>query len=103
MATTGVLYDRIGRGYAAHRRADPGLAGRILAALGTGRTVLDVGAGAGSYEPADRRVAAVEPAETVLRQRPAGSAPAVRGFAEALPFRDAAFDAALASLTVHHW
>jgi SAM-dependent methyltransferase len=99
----GALYDQIGRGYAAHRRADARIAARILDALGTARTVLNVGAGAGSYEPADRRVAAVEPAETMLRQRPAGSAPAVRGVAEALPFRDGAFDAALASLTIHHW
>lgn len=100
---TGALYDQIGRGYAAHRRADARIAARILDALGTARTVLNVGAGAGSYEPADRRVAAVEPAETMLRQRPAGSAPAVRGVAESLPFRDGSFDAALASLTIHHW
>ena len=97
------LYDTIGRGYSLHRRADPRIAARILEALGTARSVLNVGAGAGSYEPADRRVAAVEPSETMLRQRPAGSGPAVRAVAEALPFRDASFDAGLASLTMHHW
>jgi SAM-dependent methyltransferase len=100
---TGPLYDTIGRGYSLHRRADPRIAARIHEALGTARTVLNVGAGAGSYEPVDRRVVAVEPAEMMLRQRPAGSAPAVRAVAEALPFRDGSFDAAMASLTVHHW
>lgn len=64
---------------------------------------MNVGAGTGSYEPAERTVTAVEPSEQMLRQRPAGSAPAVRGVAEALPFPDASFDAALAILTVHHW
>jgi len=97
------LYDTIGCGYSLHRRADPRIAARIVEALGTAGSVLNVGAGAGSYEPADRRVAAVEPSETMLRQRPAASGPAVRAIAEALPFRDGSFDAGLASLTMHHW
>lgn len=99
----GALYDSIGRGYAAHRRPDPRLAARIHAALGDATTVVNVGAGAGSYEPADRPVVAVEPSEVMVRQRPPGAAPAVRATAQALPFRDASFDAALASLTIHHW
>src|SRR5215208_4951260 len=97
------LYDRIGAGYASHRRPDPRLAARIGAALGEARTVVNVGAGAGSYEPAGRAVAAVEPSAAMVAQRPAGAAPAVRADAAALPFRDAAFGAALASLTIHHW
>lgn len=102
-ATPGAVYDTIGRGYAAHRRPDPRVAARIHAALGGAASVVNVGAGAGSYEPADRRVAAVEPSEVMVRQRAPGSAPAVRATAEALPFRDRAFDAALGILTLHHW
>jgi hypothetical protein len=96
-------YDVIGRGYRRHRRPDRRIATAIDAALGEARTVLNVGAGAGSYEPADRRVVAAEPSWEMIRQRPLGSAPAVRGVAESLPFRDGVFDAALAILTVHHW
>lgn len=99
----GVLYDTIGRGYAARRRPDPRVAARIHAALGDARSVVNVGAGAGSYEPEDRRVAAVEPSQVMVRQRPPGAAPAVRATAEALPLRDQSFDAALAVLTLHHW
>lgn len=62
-----------------------------------------MGAGAGSYEPRDRHVVAVEPSLTMIRQRPVDAAPAVRAVAAALPFRDASFDAALAILTIHHW
>jgi SAM-dependent methyltransferase len=97
------LYDRIGVGYSAHRRPDPRIEARIDAALGSARTVLNVGAGSGSYEPAARAVVAVEPSAEMVRQRPRGSAPAVRAAAEHLPFRDASFDAALAVLTLHHW
>jgi SAM-dependent methyltransferase len=99
----GALYDTIGRGYSDFRRPDPRIAARIEAALGDARTVVNVGAGAGSYEPAGREVVAVEPSEVMVRQRPRGGAPAVRAVAERLPFRDAAFDAALAILTLHHW
>ena len=97
------LYDTIGSGYARFRRPDPRIAARIDAALGGARTVLNVGAGAGSYEPAGRAVVAVEPSAVMVRQRAPGSAPAVRATADRLPFRSASFDAALAILTVHHW
>jgi len=97
------LYDRIGHGYATHRRPDPRIAVAIHDALGTARTVLNVGAGAGSYEPADRDVVAVEPAALMVAQRPPGSAPAVRARAESLPFADGAFDAVMGVLTLHHW
>ena len=97
------LYDEIGVGYAGHRQPDPRIAAQLMDALGNARSVVNVGAGAGSYEPRDRRVFAVEPSGEMIRQRPAGSAPAVRGSALPLPFDDDAFDAALAVLTIHHW
>lgn len=100
---TSQLYDKIGGGYRAHRQPDPRIAAAIRRALGDADTVLNVGAGAGSYEPADRVVIAVEPALSMLRQRGAGSAPVVQASATHLPFRDAAFAAALAVLTIHHW
>jgi len=96
-------YEQLGRGYTATRRPDPRIAEQIHRALCDARTVLNVGAGTGNYEPADRQVIAVEPAAAMVAQRPPGSAPAVRGVAEALPFRDGTFDAALAVCTVHHW
>lgn len=96
-------YDRIGRGYSEVRRADPRIAARIERALGTASSVLNVGAGAGSYEPSDRDVTAVEPSELMISQRPAGSAPLVQAVAEDLPFDDSSFDAAMAIITVHHW
>ena len=96
-------YDRIGRGYSKVRRPDPRIAGRIDAALGDARSVLNVGAGAGSYEPVGRDVTAVEPSAEMIAQRPAGSAPVVQAKAEDLPFDDDSFDAAMAVLTVHHW
>jgi SAM-dependent methyltransferase len=100
---TNPLYDSIGTGYARLRRPDPRIAARVEEALGGARTVVNVGAGTGSYEPAGRRVVAVEPSTVMVRQRPRGSAPAVRAVAEALPFADGAFDAAMAVLTLHHW
>jgi SAM-dependent methyltransferase len=96
-------YDRIGATYAATRRPDPRIAGRILAALGDATSVVHVGAGAGSYEPTDRVVVGVEPSATMIRQRAQGSARVVPAMAEALPFADGAFESALAVLTVHHW
>jgi SAM-dependent methyltransferase len=96
-------YDELGRGYASTRKADPRIEARIDAALGDARTVVNVGAGAGSYEPAHRQVTAVEPSATMIAQRPAGAAPVIQGKAEELPFPDDAFDAAMAVLTVHHW
>jgi hypothetical protein len=98
-----VDYERHGRTYAQHRRPDPRIAARIHAALGDARTVLNVGAGAGSYEPNDRWVLAVEPSATMRAQRPAGAAPAIAGRAEALPFDEDAVDAAMACVTIHHW
>lgn len=99
----GHLYDSIGHGYAAGRRTDPSIAARIHAALGDVVSVLNVGAGTGSYEPSDRRVLAVEPSAVMRAQRPAGAAPVVAAVAEALPFRAGAFDAAMAVLSDHHW
>jgi SAM-dependent methyltransferase len=97
------LYDEIGIGYRNYRRPDPRLATTILRALGEVRTVVNIGAGTGSYEPLDRSVVAVEPALAMIRQRPPDRAPVVQASATDLPFREAAFDAALAILTVHHW
>jgi SAM-dependent methyltransferase len=98
-----VDYDRHGHTYARHRRADPRIAARIHTALGDSRTVLNVGAGTGSYEPRDRWVLAVEPSATMRAQRPAGAAPAIAARAEALPLDDQAVDAAMACVTIHHW
>jgi SAM-dependent methyltransferase len=96
-------YDRIGYGYTTLRQPDPRIASHIEAALGDATTVVNVGAGAGSYEPAGREVTAVEPSEVMIAQRPPGSAPVVRAVAEDLPFADDSFDAAMAVITVHHW
>ncbi len=101
--TARVDYERHGRTYARHRRPDPRIAARIGQALGDARTVLNVGAGSGSYEPDDRWVLAVEPSATMRAQRPAGAAPAIAARAEALPFDDDAVDAAMACVTIHHW
>jgi SAM-dependent methyltransferase len=101
--TARVDYEHHGRTYARHRRPDPRIAARIHAALGDARTVLNVGAGTGSYEPRDRWVLAVEPSATMRAQRPADAAPAIAAYAEALPFDDDAVDAAMACVTVHHW
>lgn len=98
----GELYDGIGRGYRAHRRPDPRLAAAIADALGGAESVVNVGAGAGSYEPTDRPVVAVEPSAVMIGQRQ-GDAPVVQASATDLPFRAGAFGAALAVLTVHHW
>jgi SAM-dependent methyltransferase len=96
-------YDSIGRTYTATRTTDPRIAGRIWAALGSARTVVNVGAGTGNYEPPDRAVTAVEPSAVMLAQRAPDAAPAVQGIAEDLPFDDRSFDAAMAVLTLHHW
>ena len=97
------LYDRIGGTYRATRRPDPRLAALIHEALGDARSVLNVGAGTGSYEPADREVLAVEPSATMIAQRAAGAAPVIQASAEELPLPDRSYDAALAINTVHHW
>ncbi|HEX4837578.1 MAG TPA: methyltransferase domain-containing protein [Solirubrobacteraceae bacterium] len=96
-------YEEIGFGYARARRTEPRIAQRIFSALGDAPTVLNVGAGAGSYEPADRDVLAVEPSRLMRSQRPPGAAPCIDARAEALPFPDQSFDAALAVLSDHHW
>src|SRR3954453_10714589 len=96
-------YDTLGRTYTATRGTDPRLPAAIHEALGEARTPVNVGAGTGSYEPRDRWVLAVEPSETMLRQRPPDAAPAIRASAEALPLADGTVDAAMAVLTIHHW
>jgi SAM-dependent methyltransferase len=99
----GEIYDSIGRSYGRMRQADPRIERAIVDALGDARSVINVGAGAGSYEPHDRPVVAVEPSWTMIRQRSSGSAPIVRAYAAHLPFADASCDAAMALLTMHHW
>jgi SAM-dependent methyltransferase len=96
-------YDSIGINYAQLRKADPRIAAAIHAALGQAETVLNVGAGAGSYEPVDRQVTAVEPSLEMIRQRSPSAAKVIQASAEDLPFGDDAFDASMAILTVHHW
>ncbi len=97
------LYDTIGIDYAQLRKLDPRIAAQIERALGSAQTVLNVGAGAGSYEPAGRTVTALEPSAEMIRQRPAGAAPAVQGSAGEIPFPDQSFDAVMGVLTIHHW
>lgn len=97
------LYDTIGATYTVTRRTEPRIAWQVRAALGDARTVLNVGAGTGSYEPTDSDVLAVEPSAVMRAQRPAGAAPCVAAAAENLPFADQSFDAALAFATIHHW
>ncbi|BCW87866.1 hypothetical protein sos41_09980 [Alphaproteobacteria bacterium SO-S41] len=96
-------YDSNGMGYAAQRRPDPRIAAIIHRALGDARTVLNVGAGTGSYEPENRHVLALEPSAVMRSQRRPGAAPAIRGVAEALPFDDQSIDAVMAVMTVHQW
>ena len=96
-------YDRIGVTYSNTRMADPRIAEMIAAALGDAKSVFNVGAGTGSYEPTDRDVTAVEPSRKMISQRPVSSAPAVCASAENLPFDNDSFDAAMAVLTIHHW
>lgn len=97
------VYDEIGRTYSCTRQADPRIAAQIVRALGGAASVVNVGAGSGNYEPSDRRVVALEPSMTMIRQRPAGAAPAVQGVAGQLPFPAGAFDAGMGTLTLHHW
>ena len=99
----GELYDRIGRTYTATRREDPRLAAAIDTALGEARTIVNVGAGTGAYEPAGRHVLAVEPSAVMRSHRPDDAAPAIDARAEALPIPDRGFDASMAVLSDHHW
>jgi len=96
-------YDTIGINYSDLRKPDARIGAAIRRALGSARTVLNIGAGAGSYEPADRQVRAVEPAIELIRQRGATAARVIQGHAENLPFDDNSFDASMAILTIHHW
>lgn len=97
------LYDSIGQGYAALRRPDPRIAAAINTALGDAVSVANIGAGAGSYEPRDRDVIAIEPSQTMIDQRPAGTAPCIQGIAEDLPLKSSSVDAAMTVLSAHHW
>jgi SAM-dependent methyltransferase len=96
-------YDSIGSGYTNTRREDPLIAARLHGLLGSARSVVNVGAGGGSYEPADRYVIAIEPSDVMAAQRPPHRVPAIRASAGSLPLRDKSVDAAMAFLTVHHW
>lgn len=98
-----LTYDSMGMNYAELRKPDPRIARFITHALGDASTVLNVGAGTGSYEPADRQVTAVEPSREMIRQRKPGAVPAIEACAESLPFPDKSFDASMAILTIHHW
>src|SRR5919109_5666876 len=95
------VYDEIGQSYVVTRQPDTRIAQAIRAALAAARTVLNVGAGTGSYEPTDLQVVAVEPSLAMIRQRPAGTAPVIQAVAEHLPWPDATFEATLSILTVH--
>jgi SAM-dependent methyltransferase len=99
----GAKYDIIGNTYAQLRKPEPRIARIIESALGPAQTVLNVGAGTGSYEPADRSVIAVEPSREMIEKRSSIAAEAIQASADALPFADKSFDAAMAILTIHHW
>jgi SAM-dependent methyltransferase len=96
-------YDDIGRGYESTRAEDPRLAAAIWEALGDARSVLNVGAGTGHYEPRDREVLALEPSEVMITQRPKDAPPVIHASVEAIPLEDASVDAAMAVLSDHHW
>lgn len=97
------LYDMIGLNYANLRQPDPRIAQKIETALGNAQTVLNVGAGAGSYEPTDRQITAIEPSAEMIQQRSTSNATVIQGGAEVLSFDDNSFDASMAVLTIHHW
>ncbi len=102
MARQRVDYDEHGLNYSRGRRTDARIEARVHAALGEAATVVNVGAGTGSYEPRDRWVLAVEPSETMRAQRPPSAAPAIDARAESLPLDDDSVDAAMACVTIHH-
>lgn len=96
-------YDSIGHGYSVRRKEDPLIAKVIENAIGSAKSVINIGAGSGSYVPNDRYVVSIEPSQIIIHQRPLDSFPAVRAYADALPFHDKVFDAAMTVLSVHHW
>lgn len=97
------FHNHLGPSYAAHRRADPRIEALVQGALGSAETIANIGAGAGSYEPNNREVIALERSHVMIRLRPSDTAPVVYGSAMSLPFADNSFDAAMAILTIHHW
>jgi SAM-dependent methyltransferase len=99
----GSLYDQIGLGYCSTRRPDPRIAAQIHEALGDSRSIVNVGAGAGSYEPCDREVLPIEPSETMIAQRAHERRAAIWGYAESLPLATNSVDAGMACMTLHHW
>ena len=103
MTASRPLYDRIGANYRDYRRPDPRIAAAVHHGLAGARTVVNLGAGVGSYEPRDRTVVAVEPSRVMIAQRERRAPPVVQARTEALPFRDGSFECALAVLTLHHW
>lgn len=98
-----ILYDSIGETYQNYRRPDPRIAAALSDHFFGAAKIINIGAGVGSYEPADRRVVAVEPSSVMIEQRLENSALVVQAYAEALPFKDNSFDCALGILTIHHW
>ncbi len=103
VSTKDARYDAIGHGYADQRREDPMIRSRLEEALGDARTVLNIGAGTGAYEPSDRHVLAFEPSDVMAAQRPPSRVPALKIAAGPLPLRDGSVDASMAILTIHHW
>lgn len=101
--STGRRYDRIGHGYSELRREDPRIAERIRLALGGAKSVVNVGAGAGSYESTAPLVVALEPSQVMVSQRAASRTPVIRALAQAIPLRDGSVDAAMSVLSMHHW
>jgi SAM-dependent methyltransferase len=97
------LYDTIGTHYGNYRRPDPRITAALNAEFGQAASIVNIGAGVGSYEPRDREIVAVEPSRLMISQRATSGPPVVQARAESLPFRDGAFDAATAILTIHHW
>jgi len=98
-----LLYDSIGKKYRNYRRPDFRIGTAVSNWLPDGGSIVNIGAGVGSYEPVDRKVVAVEPSSVMIRQRPMNSAPVIQACAEALPFKDNSFECAMGILTIHHW